>query len=531
MGHSNDSVDNYGTITGQINLDGGSNQFINHAGALFMPGYQVLLGGPSNLLQNDGTIVIGGNDRTLHTVVDGSFVQTANASTYAKLDFRGNTIDQLNMTGTASLAGTLNLILINPQLVPYGHFRQAVFSAAQGVTNNGIVLNTAPSVVITYELLYPNSTSAALDYNVEFAPAGLSPNLKAVGSYFDRIQAAGSSPGLASTVIKLLYDPNLAAYRQSLQQLTPDFYGELQSGLIVSNQRFAQTLIDGGSVQYVGKRGMLWLNFDYDDLLHSSYGDYKTVKQIGRSIGAGFQKRFDKHWTAGLGFSWQGNSATGNDGLWTATGHTEQLGAMVAREFGQTVISGTLSYAWNSTSSLRVGNLIAPFTANAQRSLGAFGLTTRVSHSLKHGEWYFKPMIDLGMTNMFADAATESGVGQTALVLAAYNRAHLWLRPAVEVGRTFRITDSTALRPFLNVGNRSYLNGGNTFARASFLGAPNSVGPMAVPIGIGFPFEGTAGIEFTAGNHLAIGAQYGKASGNHYNMNQGSFYLRIPFGN
>jgi hypothetical protein len=531
VGHSNNSVDNYGTITGQINLSGGSNQFVNHAGGMFVPGPQILLGGPSNLLQNDGTILIGGNDQTQSTAVDGSFVQTAKASTYAKLDFRGNTIDQLNMTGTASLAGNLNLVLLNPGLVPYGNFNRTVFSAAQGLTNNGIVLNTAPSVVITYGLMYPNSNTLAIDYNVEFAPAGLGPNLKAVGDYFDRIQAAGSSPGLASAVTKLIYDPNMATYRQSLLQLTPDFYGELQSGLIVSNQRFEQTLIDGGSVQYVGKTGMLWLNFDYGDLLHNSFGDYQSVKQIGRSVGAGFQKRFAKHWTAGLGFSWQGNSATGNEGLWTATGNTEQFGGMVTRAFGQTLITGTLSYAWNNMSSLRVGNLTAPFTANLDRGLGAFGATVRVSHVLRHGAWYFKPMVDLGLTDLLAHSATESGVGPTALVLGGYDEAHVWLRPAVEVGRTFRITDTTALRPFLNAANRSYLNGDTTYARATFLSAPSSAGPMVVPIGIGFPFEGTAGLEFTAGKHLSIGAQYGKFSGSHYNMNQGSFYVRIPFGN
>ena len=140
-------------------------------------------------------------------------------------------------------------------------------------------------------------------------------------------------------------------------------------------------------------------------------------------------------------------------------------------------------------------------------------------------------MVDLGLTDLLAHSATESGVGPTALVLGGYDEAHVWLRPAVEVGRTFRITDTTALRPFLNAANRSYLNGDTTYARATFLSAPSSAGPMVVPIGIGFPFEGTAGLEFTAGKHLSIGAQYGKFSGSHYNMNQGSFYVRIPFGN
>lgn len=94
----------------------------------------------------------------------------------------------------------------------------------------------------------------------------------------------------------------------------------------------------------------------------------------------------------------------------------------------------------------------------------------------------------------------------------------------------FSFTDTMALRPFLNIGNRSYLNGDKTYARAGFLGAPSSVRPMAVPVDIGAPFEGTVGLEFNAGYRFSLGLEYGKTSGNHYKMNRFNFFLRIPFG-
>jgi hypothetical protein len=200
---------------------------------------------------------------------------------------------------------------------------------------------------------------------------------------------------------------------------------------------------------------------------------------------------------------------------------------MVLREFGRTVVSGTMSYAWNSMSSNRIGDLTTPFNGHLRRGLGTFGATARVSHSLAHGGWYLKPIFDLGLTDLLAHSATESGVGATALVLGNYNETHVWVRPAGEVGHVFKFTDTTALRPFISAGNRSYLNDSHTYARATFLGAPSTASPMAVPIDLGSMFEGAAGFEVTAGDHVSLGVQYGKTSANHYNMNSANFFLRI----
>ncbi len=525
-----DRLDNYGTIIGQINLGAGNNQFINRPGALFVPGPQILLGSPANMFENDGTMIIGGLDHTQHTYLNGSFVQMAGGSTHAKLDFGTSSMDQLDITGTASLGGELKLALINPELVPYGHFRKTIFSAAQGITNNGIVLNTAPSVVINYQLVYPNSTTAAIDYGIEFAPAGLSRNLAQVGYYFDRIQAAGSSPLLGSTVTQLLYVPTMDIYRNSLTQFSPDLYSEIQSGLIVSNQRFGQILLDGGSVQYAGKRGMLWLDYGYEDFRHSGHDDYKRVRQIDRRGAIGFQRAIGGHWTAGMGVSWQTNSVDGNSGLWTATGYTTQLGGMIRREFGKTAVSGTLSYAWNKMNSNRVGYFSDSFNATLRRGLGTFGATARVSHLFTYGGFYFKPMVDLGLSDLLAQSAGEFGLGATALVLDQYNEAHAWVRPGGDLGHVFKFTDTTSFRPYVNGGIRSYLNGNETFAQARFRGAPDGVSSMAVGTNIGSMFEGAAGFELKLRDRLSFGAEYGRASADHYNMDRFNFVLRIPFG-
>ena len=51
----NDTVDNYGTMIGSINLGAGVNAFNNRAGGLFDMGANVMLG-TGNFLTNNGTM-------------------------------------------------------------------------------------------------------------------------------------------------------------------------------------------------------------------------------------------------------------------------------------------------------------------------------------------------------------------------------------------------------------------------------------------------------------------------------------------
>ena len=297
-------MDNYGSITGQLNLGTGVNSVNNHQGAVFTAGPKLLIGGPKSVFTNDGILFIGNSDATQTTTLDGSFVQTPNGITWAKLDLGANTIDQISMTGTASLAGQLDLSLLNPQLIHIGSFKMPVFMAAEGVTNNGMVLNTPPSVVLQYSLAYPDNETAAVNYTADFVVKGLSPNLLELGHYFDRIQMAGSSAPMANMVTALVYAPNLTVYRTMLQQVTPDFYGELQSGVILSEERFAQLLNEGGAMQYGSKRGKVWFDLGYENLQHNGEGDYKSVAQIMRREAVGFQLQLGEHWTAGVAGSW-----------------------------------------------------------------------------------------------------------------------------------------------------------------------------------------------------------------------------------
>jgi len=178
------------------------------------------------MLTNHGMMMIGGMNNVQRTNLTGSFIQSSTGQTYSELDFAldtksGGRVDQFFATGTVSLDGEVIVSLLNTHLMPAGRFEKVLFHGDQGLTDNGIELVTAPSVVITYELLFPTGFDAVLSYYINFNPMiveGMDRgpysdciNLIEVGDYLNRIQDAGSSSALADVISTLLFIPDFEA--------------------------------------------------------------------------------------------------------------------------------------------------------------------------------------------------------------------------------------------------------------------------------------------------------------------------------
>ena len=102
----NDTVNNSGTVTGNVDLGGGVNAFNNLAGGTFNSGATVNLGA-GNTLTNSGTLAPGGTGTVQTTVLTGNFVQNAGGKFAVDVDLAGHAADRLNVSGTAQLAGTV----------------------------------------------------------------------------------------------------------------------------------------------------------------------------------------------------------------------------------------------------------------------------------------------------------------------------------------------------------------------------------------------------------------------------------------
>ncbi|HEY1048431.1 MAG TPA: autotransporter outer membrane beta-barrel domain-containing protein [Prosthecobacter sp.] len=516
-----DTFQNNGSAMGNFDFGAGANAFNNAAGTVLALGPQFFLGAAGNMLTNDGLMQIGGTDLAQHTDMTGSFTQTSTGQTHAELDFGSKVLDNVSMTGSAALDGSIEVALLNPQLVPVGVFQQILIHADGGVTDNGMDLVTAPSVVINYGLNYlPTGDDLALDYSVNFNPPGseMSRNLVEVGAHINSIQNAGSSPSLAAVIIRLLYEPTMDGYRALLSQMGPDFYGEQQAEMLRGTQRFGETVLSGGNTRFATKGRRIWFDVLGSSTYHGRFDDYKTTQQSSTGFALGFESLISRSWSAGLAVALEDNMATGYEGRWSAEGTSQRVGGVVRFRSKGTEISGLLSYGWNQMDSSRVGQVASPFDTNVERNLQTFTAMVRAAHQFGDENFAVVPRVDVGVTHLSAQNATESGADAISLYLHDVQETHAWLRPAITIRKAIPVFRHAKLRIQAEFGYQYYLTGNDTYVKGGFTGAPGGVDPMNVPIDLGSMATLSVGAQLLMANDLSIGLYYTKALSQKYKL-------------
>ncbi len=162
---SDDTVVNYGTVTGDVDLGSGTNSFDNRSGGLFKSASTVNLGA-GNTLTNEGDLSPGGTGAIQTTALTGNFVQTSSGTFSVDMNSEASTVDRINISGTATLSGNVK---VNPLNLVDPTKTLTILSAAGGVTNNG--LTARDTVVVDYTLVFPNATDVAIgNQYIDFTP-------------------------------------------------------------------------------------------------------------------------------------------------------------------------------------------------------------------------------------------------------------------------------------------------------------------------------------------------------------------------
>jgi len=536
-GNGNDWIDNYGSFYGQFALGSGTDRFVNHPGALFVPGPALELGDEGNVLVNGGTMQPGGMAKAQRVNLVGSFQQTATGVTQAEIDFGTGQTDQIVATGTVDIAGRIEVSLLNPQLIPSGVFSKALFTGSQGAANNGVTFTAPASAVIKYALGNPTGKGIDLGFTVDFCPEGRSKNLESVGDYFNGVQTAGSSPALADTVTKLVSIPQDATLAAALSQLTPDFYGEHQAVLIQSSQRFDESLLShqAGEAEPVdGKGRFVWFEQEVESGAHDAYGDFKETNYSSTRSSLGLQK-VNGSWEAGVGLAIEDGKADGYSGNWSSKGTTDQVGLALKHQVAGTTFAAMVAYGWNETKAHRLVNVTSPSETSVTRYLEVASGLLRVSHDFNKatramGTVYLRPSLDLGFLQLTAKTAHESGADAQDLSLPSFTETHGWFTPRLEFGFEHAYKSGLRLRPYISLGLQHYLNHPETRVSAGLQGAPAGVDEMVVPIELGQNSrQAEVGIALIAMRGFAVRLAYENISADHIHVDSGNIKANIPF--
>jgi uncharacterized protein with beta-barrel porin domain len=427
----NNTVNNFGTVIGNVTLGSGTNAFNNLAGGLFNAGATVDLGA-GNTLSNAGTLSPGGAGVIQTTALSGNLVQTATGRLLTDINIAGATSDRVNISGTANLAGAVQVQVVNPAL---GAFQQTILSAAGGTATNGLSLLASPA--LQAQVVFPNATDVVVrSAGVNFVVAGLGTSQTALGN---ALNGAAQTAGLGGPVFNVLLNTTAAGYGPALTQLSGEAATGTQQVTFDAMNLFMGTMLDPsnrgtGSAPGGGVSG------------YASEGDARAYAADGRKRSGAerdayamftkappqnFEARWSV-WTAGFGGSQStdGNAAVGStsvtsriaggavgadylfspdtiagfalagggtsfslaNGLGNGRSDLFQAGAFVRHTVGQAYIAGALAYGWQDITTNRTVTLAGFDQLRAEFNANAF------SGRLEGGYRFVSPWLNVGIT-------------------------------------------------------------------------------------------------------------------------------------
>ncbi|WP_156487014.1 autotransporter outer membrane beta-barrel domain-containing protein [Prochlorococcus sp. MIT 1303] len=243
----NDLVENYSLIAGDINIPGGRTQVINHEGAR-IEANQIVLDRRSSFI-NEGLLSPNGAHRLGEVTIAAKYIQSESGNYLADLEVPTGDTDHLNLLFASALGGNIVLVPTKTgQAIPGSFMSDDILDSGR-LPYDSLDFVYPESAVASYALV-PGSkpgSSLAFEYDVDFSPAGLDPNSKAVGDAVNEIQLAGSTSAEQRLFTAYAYSlPTVSelneayrqvsgeqntAFSQSILQVTRNFLDTVQSNI------------------------------------------------------------------------------------------------------------------------------------------------------------------------------------------------------------------------------------------------------------------------------------------------------------
>jgi len=475
----NVTVENSGTVTGSVDL--GSYQqsvdaisFENKSGGVFNMGSFVYLG-DGNDLTNAGKLSPGGDGKMATTTVTGNLVQLAGGTMLIDVNGDTNTADRINVSGTANLAGTVTVNVINPVSTDQ---QFTILSAVDGVTDSGLTL--AGGLPVGFSLLYPNPNDLVLGVTVDFSldEGDLNRNQTALAKNLNAIIDAGAGD-VAPVTNALLDITDLDQYRDALNQLLPEHYLNLQAATLFAAEDFAQSLMScrerEGAYAVIAEGQCIWAEADMNRFDQDGTSEQMQTEEDSYRFAAGGQFGLSEQWHMGFAFRYETLEQDTGDSA-TSDGQRAHAGAALKYNQGPLLLAGAVSAgrSWYDTErNFGFGGFSD--SASSSHEVDYLNGLLRGALLMPLGDYYLKPIADLNVTHVSADGFTEKDGGGAGLDVDDADGTHVSFSPALEAGAEWRLSSGTLLRPFIGGGVTWY--GDNDFTgTASFADGPEEAG-------------------------------------------------------
>ncbi len=490
LGYNGDeTVNNTGTITGNVDLNVGTDTFNNNVGGTLNSGANLFLGlGAGETVTNSATWRPGGAGTVQTTAVTGNVNQMATGNLVIDVDDNVTMNDKVTVTGTATLAGTVTVNLLNT--TPAGGSSITVLTAVGGVVDNGVTLVlpggvqgfltvNANDVTVTFGAAAPATIGADLP--------NLTPTQQTTLASLNAVIAA--NPAAAQVLITALQNLSPAVLTEALNLLSGQALASLGFSGIQSMLGFSATSFSckavAGPYAIVRERECIWLKPEGRWFSQDRTKDNLGFRETAFGITAGAQIAVDKakRWIVGASFGYERVTTESSAGGSTVRGNRYQGRVVVKYNRGPWLLAAGVGGGYGVFESER-RIAFAGFSSTAKGDFSTPFLTGRLrAEYLWHrpmgsanwlgGAWYVKPGIDVDFNWLKRTGFTESGGGGAGLQVQSSSQFSVAVAPSIEVGGEWVTLSGAKLRPFLRLGATIFSNT-STRTTARFAVAPGS---------------------------------------------------------
>lgn len=466
-------AENYGRVAGNVLMLGGSSEFYNFG--LFESGVEV----EAESVINDGTLSPGGRGTVITTELTGALTQNTGGIYAVDVDDAGGTSDQILVSEAADLAGKVAVRLVT--LPALGAQTFTILSADNGAIDSGLGLIASPALHAW--LSFPNANDVVLGMSVDFTVAGLNSNQVAIAENLDAVLQGGAG-GVTPVLLGLLNTTDLAAFRNALDQLSPQIYSNAEIASLYANLAFTGSLmsckVNGTDTASIIREGQcLWAGASARFLDTGTSSDQIGYTEQAGLFTAGAQVALDEVWRLGVAGGFQSSSLSTPTGA-SSDGAIGQAGLALKYNPGQLLVAGALTGGggtYDTSRPMAFGGFNG--LAEGDQDLGFFSAALRAAYVFGQPDFYAKPVLDASLTHLRLGSMTESGGNGAALNVEGTGHTVFAITPTIEIGTEWWLANGTLIRPMLR-GGAVWYSGDDLAMTASFVDAPAGVGPFSI---------------------------------------------------
>ena len=525
-------VENFGTVTGSVDLGLGENSFENYG--LVNAGSNFNMG-TGNLLLNAGDFAPGGVMNVFTTSILGDFEQTDLGTLRFDLafDFGLDTWDALAISGLSDLSGTLGLVLMETGNIMPGEWEAVLISSAGGITNFGLNLDAPVSAVIDYSLMASSDTDYSLFYNVDFAPTGLSRNQDAMGEHINDIQLAGSTETMKPLTSAIVAQEDIESLAATYDALSPHMYTVNQVGRLFSSLDFEQAMhsckVRAGDLRFSRDGECTWMRVSDRDINYEARGGGIAASDYRSTINMGLQTALSEHWHGGLAMGFEKVDYK-IPLIASRDGSQVQVGGILKGQYDANAfnVSMTMGRGDFDTQRSNLMNGDNTFVSN-NRHIRFYSAHAGYGYNFERDNWFVQPAFDLGWTDVSGDALDERGLGPTALHIQKTDDEYLTSRLDLRVGSEFTGKNQFLYRPFALASYTHVLSGTTNEIRARLDGAPDSVSDFTQILEVDDNYTRVSlGIDIFGREDWSFSFAYDRQFADFWHAH--SFFAKISFG-